>query len=102
MNQSFACLLAWPSDDKLEGKLRGFAMSLKVIVKNARNLPNLKDEEGLLDAFVAVKFRGTSHAVALAGVCSNELIMIFSAGLKKRTEIIDDNLNPQWNEVYQV
>ena len=33
-------------------------MSLKVIVKNATRLPDLKDEDGVLDPYVAVKFRG--------------------------------------------
>ena len=36
-------------------------MSLKVTVKNTTKLPDLQDEQGSLDPYVAVKFRGRDY-----------------------------------------
>ena len=47
-------------------------MSLKVTVKNTTKLPDLPDEHGSLDPYVAVKFRGrayTMHIVLLYDTC---------------------------------
>ena len=79
-------------------------MSLQVTVKSAANLPNVerfsKSDPMTVLVFqgsqLTTKFYSYSHVLALT---ATHFFLIPCAGSKKKTKVIDNNLNPEWNEV---
>ena len=84
-------------------------MSLTVLVKSASNLPNV-EKFSKSDPMCVIILQGEFHlpfARAAIGVrfkCSPatlllDMLVSFFAGEKKKTKVIDNNLDPEWNEV---
>ena len=68
-------------------------MSLTVKVKSASKLPNI-ERFGKSDPFVVLKFRGNDRVSKFS-----KPSLLFDKDLKKETKVIDNELNPVWNEV---
>jgi len=90
-------------------------MSLQVTVKSASNLPNV-ERWSKSDPITVLTFQGGHLLVLVCSVCRtssrkrivltsalvalyNSLCVFLYAGEKKKTKVIDNNLDPEWNEV---
>ena len=77
-------------------------MSLEVTVKSAANLPNV-ERFGKSDPFAVLVYQG--EAAELVQINTGHYLIFFLAlfsGVKNKTEVIDNNLNPEWNQVCQI
>lgn len=70
-------------------------MSLTVLVKSASNLPNV-EKFGKSDPMCVISLQG-QLLCSLSGPCN--VVLGFITGEKKKTKVIDNNLDPEWNEV---
>ena len=69
-------------------------MSLQVVCKSASNLPNV-ERFGKSDPMCVIVFQG-QPLVRVYLVLSS---CFDCAGVKKKTKVIDNCLDPEWNEV---
>lgn len=76
-------------------------MSLTVLVKSASNLPNV-ERFSKSDPMTVCILQGACVVFSLhwRSVCVfNIILFLRNAGQKKKTKVIDNNLDPVWDEV---
>lgn len=74
-------------------------MSLEVTVKSAANLPNV-ERFGKSDPFAVLVYQGEAAKPIRIGTSRYLFSSLTFSGVKNKTEVIDNNLNPEWNQVY--